>query len=156
MIIQSDIDGLYTKNTDMGSRTNLVSLVKKITPEIEKMADGTARHVSVGGMATKIEAAKIATHAGISLVIANGREKDIILRIISGEDVGTLFLSSPDKLDAKKHWIAYTSKSKGRVIVDSGAKEALIHRGKSLLSSGIVGLEGDFKPYNFFYIKSFK
>ena len=146
LIILSDIDGLYTRNPATGSRTDLVSLVKKITPEIEKMADGTARHVSVGGMATKIEAAKIATHAGISLVIANGREKDIILRIIRGEDIGTLFLSNPDKLDAKKHWIAYTSKSKGKVIVDNGAKEALIHRGKSLLSSGIVSLEGDFEP----------
>ena len=70
------MEGIYRRNAAAGSKTDLVSLVKKITPEIEKMADGTARHVSVGGMATKIEAAKIATHAGISLVIANGREKD--------------------------------------------------------------------------------
>jgi len=149
LIILSDIDGLYTKNPAQGEKANLVSLVKKITPEIEKMADGTAMrgaaNVSVGGMATKIEAAKIATHAGISLVIANGREKDIILRIVKGEDIGTLFLSSPDKLVAKKHWIAYTSKSRGKIIVDTGAMDALIHRGRSLLSSGIMDLEGSFE-----------
>lgn len=146
LIILSDIDGLYARNPVTGVRTSLVSLVKKITPEIENMADGTNRHVSVGGMATKIEAARIATHAGIYLVIANGKEKDVILRIIRGGEIGTLFLSSPDKLDAKKHWIAYTSKSKGKIIVDTGAKDALLHRGKSLLSSGIVGLEGSFEP----------
>ncbi|MBI5124594.1 MAG: glutamate 5-kinase, partial [Candidatus Omnitrophica bacterium] len=93
---------------------------------------------------SKLDAVKKAAVSGMECVIANGKTKDILLDIIEGKSVGTRFLSSGTKFLAKKRWIAFSSKPKGTVIVDSGAKEALVHKNKSLLSSGIAGLEGSF------------
>lgn len=95
-------------------------------------------------MATKITAASIAVNAGIPLMIAHGAEEHIIRRLTGGEDVGTLFLPIEMKPHLRKKWIAFGSHVGGKVIVDDGAREALIHKGKSLLPSGIVAVEGSF------------
>jgi glutamate 5-kinase len=137
LIILSDVDGLFDKDK------NVVRMVDEITPQIKALACPTNKKTCVGGMITKIEAAKIAMDSGIPCVIANGRRQDIILSVINEpEKYGTLF--SPKKgLAARERWIAFGTKPKGKILVDDGAKRALINK-KSLLSVGIVSLEGNF------------
>jgi len=139
LIILSDIDGLMDKE-----KKSLVRIVDKITPQIRKMASGAARETSVGGMVTKIEAAKIAVESGIPCVIANGRRKDIILSVVKEpQNHGTLFL--PKKgLRERQRWIAFGTKPKGKIKVDDGAKNALLNK-KSLLCVGVVDSEGSFE-----------
>jgi glutamate 5-kinase len=97
-------------------------------------------------MRTKLEAAEKASDYGVVTVIANGRERGVVERILDGEDLGTVVLpkGGHDRLTAKKHWMAYTLRPVGAILVDAGAKEALIEKGKSLLPSGVRGIEGDF------------
>jgi glutamate 5-kinase len=96
-------------------------------------------------MITKLEAAKIATSSGIKTIIANGREKRTILRILKGEKIGTVFLPKEKIEEARKRWIAFGKKIRGKIYIDDGAKEAILNKGKSLLSVGIIKIEGDFK-----------
>lgn len=140
LVLLSDVDGLYrTKKND------IISVVEQLTDEIKKLAKGTDKKlISRGGMISKLEAAEIVTHAGIPCVIANGKTKDILTKILDGLDVGTLFLPRKDKLIARDRWIAFGAKTKGKIIVDDGAKEALIKKSKSLLCPGVVDLEGKF------------
>ncbi|RKY39875.1 MAG: glutamate 5-kinase [Candidatus Omnitrophota bacterium] len=138
LLILSDVEGFYSEGR------KVVSVVERITPAIERMVFEQEEGLSKGGMASKLQAAKIATRAGIPTLIANGREKGIVKQIIEGRKKGTLFLAQK-KLPARKSWIAFSSLPSGEVIVDKGAKEALLKKGKSLLSSGIVGTKGRFK-----------
>ena len=139
LIILSDIDGLMDEN-----RKTVIRLVDDITPEIKSLASPSDKLTSVGGMITKIEAAKIAVDSGIPCVIANGRKKDIIFSAINQpEKAGTLFISKKS-LNSRKRWIAFSTKPKGKVIVDEGAKNALINK-KSLLSVGVYAIEGAFE-----------
>lgn len=139
LIILSDVDGFMDKEG------RVIRVIDKITPQIKALACSTTKKTCVGGMVTKLEAVKIAIDAGIPCVIANGRSKDIISALISQPDDGrgTLFVSGKG-LSAKKHWIAFGSKPKGRIIVDDGAKNALLNK-KSLLSIGVAGIEGNFE-----------
>ena len=138
LVILSDVDGLLDKDK------KVIKVVDKITPQIEKLACPTENKTCVGGMITKIEAAKIAMDSGIPCVIANGRSKDIILSVIKEpEKYGTLFL--PKKgLAARERWIAFGTKPKGKISVDDGARRALLNK-KSLLSVGVTGLQGNFE-----------
>ncbi len=140
LIILSDVDGLHDQK-----KKRIIATVEKIDSRILSLAQGTASPTSVGGMITKVEAARITTSTGIPCVIANGKTQNVLSKIIRNDDVGTLFPSRTDRLVAKKCWIVFSSQSRGKVIVDPGAKDALIKKGKSLLPSGIVGLEGKFK-----------
>lgn len=141
LVILSDVDGLLLKD-----KKTPVSIVEEITPQIKALARPTGRNTSVGGMISKIESAKIAVDSGIPCVIANGRQQDILLSILrKAEQTGTLFLPKKVTLAAKKRWIAFGTKSKGKIVVDEGAKKALINK-KSLLSVGILGAEGAFEP----------
>lgn len=138
LIILSDVDGLLNQDK------KIIPLVEDITPEISSLACPTKKENCVGGMITKIEAAKIAMGSGIPCVIANGHRKHIIFSVIDEpEKNGTLFISKK-YLTAKKHWIAFGTKTKGNIFVDEGAKKALINK-KSLLSVGIVSCEGSFE-----------
>lgn len=142
LIILSDVDGFY-KIKD--GHKDIISEVADINKETEAFASGTnKRHISKGGMITKLEAAKISTNSGIPCVVANGRTSNIILKIIKGENVGTLFIGKPKIVVAKKQWLAFGTKPKARLIVDEGAREALINKGKSLLYPGIIGVVGNF------------
>lgn len=138
LIILSDIDGLLDKDK------SVVRVVEEITPQIKALACPTDKKTCVGGMVTKIEAAKISVDSGIPCVIANGRQKDIISSIIEEPlKYGTTFLPKGG-LAARKRWIAFGVKPKGKIMVDDGAKRALLNR-KSLLSVGVVGVDGDFE-----------
>ena len=140
----------------LDGKGEIIDIVKEITAEIEKLACGTTKEASVGGMATKIKAASVVTDAGIPLVIANGRDEDILIKVISGENVGTLFIPKLNKMTARKRWIAFSTRPKGAVVVDSGAKRALAEKEKSLLSSGIIGVEGKYEATDIISIKDDK
>ncbi|HAP66651.1 MAG TPA: glutamate 5-kinase [Nitrospinae bacterium] len=145
LIILSDVKGLYSADPKLDPTAELIPVVEKITNEIEVMAGDSRSATGVGGMVTKIQAAKRLSHSGIPTVIVDGKVNGIIEAVIKGEEVGTLFLPEEDKLGSKKYWIAYTLKSKGKIKVDDGAKNVLIADGKSLLPSGVVEIEGKFK-----------
>jgi len=138
LILLTDVDGLLDRD---GS---LVRIVDDISPKIFKLARASRCELGVGGMITKLEAAKDVAALGIECVIANGLKKDILLKVMEGETAGTIFRSRTAKHVARKRWIAYSSKPKGTIIVDDGAKEALIKGNKSLLASGITDVAGDF------------
>ena len=110
------------------------------------MASEAGSIFGTGGMITKLEAAKMATAAGTSMVLMNGSEPSCIQQIFTGQAVGTVFLSSHQAaISSRKRWIAYGPQVSGELMVDSGAERALIKQGKSLLPSGIVELSGDFE-----------
>jgi glutamate 5-kinase len=142
LVLLSDIDGLYSAPPNQKDAV-FIPQVKEITPEIEAMAGKPVSGVGSGGMITKIEAAKIALGAGCNMVIASGHAEHPLKRIMGGERV-TWFVASASPLQARKRWIAGSLQPVGRLVVDDGAKGALL-RGKSLLPAGvrdIVGLFG--------------
>jgi glutamate 5-kinase len=122
----------------------LMHTVEAITPEIESLAGGTLSSTAVGGMISKIQAAKIVARAGIPLVIAPGRGADTIERVVSGEEEGTLFIPHARRLASRKRWIAFFHRPRGTIYVDEGARKALREQGKSLLPPGVARSEGDF------------
>src|SRR5208283_5468269 len=115
-----------------------IPVIEKIDSALEKIARGTDSETAVGGMASKVQAAKIAVRSGIPLVIASGKKKQVLAKILAGEDEGTLFVPQPTKLQGRKRWIAFFHHPKGALIVDDGAKLALREKGKSLLPPGVA------------------
>ncbi|MBU1207523.1 MAG: glutamate 5-kinase [Proteobacteria bacterium] len=144
LIILSDIDGLYDGDPRLSKDAKLIPLVRQVTAEMEKKASGTLSPISIGGMVTKLQAARKAALFGVPMILANGMVEGIIGRIFQAEDVGTLFTSEVNKLNSRKHWIAFTLEPQGRIIVDNGAKKAILQKGKSLLPSGVLATEGEF------------
>ncbi len=138
LIILTNVDGLM----DMSSG-RLIEKVEDIA-SVTAHARTVNNQFTIGGMATKLEAARIANEAGIPTVIANGRKKGIVSRIVKGGSEGTIFVPGRKKHPARKRWIANVKRCQGRIIVDDGAREALLYRGKSLLACGITGVQGEF------------
>ena len=144
LILLSDVEGFYLHFAKEAPER--LDQVEAITPEMEQHVSDRKGPLSRGGMASKLLSAKIATQAGISVVIANGRTTDVLLRILEGEEgLGTLFIPKKKRLGFRRSWIAFQAPSTGRLVVDEGAKQALVHQGKSLLPSGIKRLEGKFQ-----------
>jgi glutamate 5-kinase len=137
LIILSHVEGL------LDDQKRVVTTVTEIR-EIESLAHGTDRLTSVGGMKSKIEAAKIATRAGIPLVIANGNRAHVVRDVLAGEEVGTIFVPHKNKLASRKRWIAFFQHPAGKVVVDEGARLALSVNSKSLLAKGVVSTDGKF------------
>lgn len=144
ILLLTDIDGFYDGDPRKNKNAKRISVVETINEEIEGLAGNVGSKFGSGGMITKITAARIAVNAGIPLMIGHGAEDNILRRLTSGEDVGTLFLPVEMKPHLRKSWIAFGSHVGGRIIIDDGAKEALLHKGKSLLPSGVTAVEGDF------------
>lgn len=140
----TDIDGLYTKDPRTNSDADFIPMVSTIGEDIKKIAGDIPGALGTGGMLSKINAAKKVTAAGVPMVIANGGRPDVLKKLFSGKDVGTFFTPKKKKLKSRKCWIAFTLKPKGVIRIDDGAAEAILNRGKSLLPSGIVGVEGEF------------
>ncbi|MFB3882191.1 MAG: glutamate 5-kinase [Armatimonadota bacterium] len=141
----SDVAGYFDGDPHHNRDAKLIPTVTEITSEMEARAADSAGTAGRGGMRTKVESAKLAMNAGVIMVIAAGRERDVIRRIMVGEDVGTIFVPKSAKMRARKRWIAYAAVPRGRVVVDEGAAKALLDDGKSLLPVGVVGVEGDFE-----------
>jgi glutamate 5-kinase len=142
LVILTTVDGVLENFGKANPKT--ISVIEKIDAGIEKLAGGTSSETAVGGMKSKIEAAKIVVRSGISLVIASGKKKDVLAQILGGEDEGTLFVAQPTRLPGRKRWIAFYHHPKGALFVDNGAKKALREDGKSLLPPGVARCEGGF------------
>lgn len=146
--ILSDIEGLCrTYDKDKKTHSDLIKKVEKITPEIRIIASGTDSAYCIGGMESKIEAIKIATNVGIPVVLASGSNLTLKIDFVNPEQSdGTFFaVDSNFNLKAsKKHWIAFGAQSKGKIVIDEGAKKAILDTPASLLSQGIVEIVGDF------------
>ncbi|KAA3619720.1 MAG: glutamate 5-kinase [Calditrichaeota bacterium] len=143
LVFLSDVDGLHERNgTKLGKR---IRCIETITPEIEILAGKSASAHSRGGMITKIEGARIATEGGADTYIANGREENILARLLADEDVGTHFIPQARWRDSRKRWIGMSSAVNGTIVVDDGASNALMSSKKSLLAAGIVRAFGQFQ-----------
>ena len=142
LVILTTVDGVIENFGKSNPKT--IPLIEHIDGAIEKLAGGTDSATAVGGMKSKVEAAKIAVRSGIPLVIASGRKKNLLARVVAAEEEGTLFVPQPTKLQGRKRWIAFFHHPKGTLYVDEGAKMALRENGKSLLPPGVARCEGDF------------
>jgi glutamate 5-kinase len=144
LLILTTVDGVLENFGKANPRT--IPLIEHVDTALEESAGGTDSTTAVGGMASKIQAAKIAMRSGIPLVIASGRKKRVLARVLAGEEEGTLFVPQPTRLKGRKRWIAFFHHPKGTLFVDAGARKALREAGKSLLPPGITRCEGDFAP----------
>lgn len=145
LVILTDVDGLHVERpTASQPKPPLFELIDDITPEIENAARGSSNAFGRGGMITKLEAARSAAHSGAATVLCNGAAKDVLTRLAGGELRGTLVLPG-ERLASKKHWLTYTSRTQGQLVVDAGAAAALVERGRSLLPAGILEVRGRFR-----------
>jgi len=145
LILLTSVPGLYSERPSRGSGGQVLDVVERVDERIESLAYDDRAPLGVGGMKSKIEAARATTEAGEAVLIADGRAPDVIRRAMAGEAVGTLFLPQAGRLSSYKQWIRFTSRPRGAVQVDAGARAALVERGKSLLPSGIIATEGGFQ-----------
>lgn len=145
LILLSDVAGLYTADPHVDSRAELIPKVEKIDAHIEQLAKGAGGGQGTGGMATKVEAAKLAADSGVAVVIADGRLTEVVSRLVQGESVGTFFPPTTTRLESRKRWMVSGLASRGKVIVDAGAAAALKKGKGSLLPAGIKGVEGEFR-----------
>jgi len=145
LMILTDINGLYTCDPHNDPDARLIPRVEKIDADIEGMAADTAGNCGTGGMATKIQAARLATASGVTVVIAGGREADVITRLASGEPIGTIFPPPGSRLESRKRWMASGLSVRGKLTVDAGAAIALKEQNRSLLAAGIRYFQGNFQ-----------
>jgi glutamate 5-kinase len=142
LVILTDVDGLYDGDPKQGGK--LIPEVRDIEREAAPVAGGSGSTVGTGGMASKVQAAKIAGRFGVPTVVASGRRARPVCSIVEGEEAGTIFWPTVGRLQSRKQWIAYALKPAGSVRVDDGARRALTDGKKSLLPSGVTAVEGDF------------
>lgn len=139
LVLLSDVEGFFQQG-------QMIERIDSLTDEHFAAVHSNQRATTKGGMRSKLEAARIVGHNGIPMVIASGKRKEALTDVLSGKSVGTLFVPPADRLSSKKWWIAFSLRlPKGRVIIDPGAQEAVLQRGKSLLASGILSVEGRFE-----------
>ena len=140
LFILSNIPGLI----DMQGTGSVIPCVAAITPEIEAMAQGTSQTTSVGGMISKLSAAKIAQRAGCGVLIGSGHDSELFDKLLAGQEIGTYFEPSDLPVKSHKRWIAIQDHTHGSITIDSGAVTAILERGKSLLAAGITEYKDDF------------
>lgn len=143
LVVLTTVEGVIENFGKANPKT--LSVIEQIDGTIESLAGGTDSVTAVGGMRSKIDAAKIVVRSGIPLVIASGRKQNMLARVLSGDDEGTLFVPQPNRLQGRKRWIAFFHHPKGALFVDEGAKKALREGGKSLLPPGVIRCEGEFE-----------
>lgn len=144
LIILTDIEGLYDRDPKKDTGARLVAVVEDVDSLDSEWLSGEGSVLGTGGIRSKCEAARKAAHFGAATVVANGFTPNVVKRILEGEEIGTLFLPREDRLTSRKHWIAFSTRPTGRVIVDDGARDALLKGKKSLLPSGIHDVDGTF------------
>ena len=143
LILLTDTNGLYSSNPKKNKQARLIQVIKEDKFDSTVISD-TSEEISFGGMKSKIEASLEVSKFGIPTIIANGTSKDELRRIFNYEDVGTVIMPSSKKIKNRKKWIGIGPKSSGRLIIDQGASDAIIQKGKSLLPSGVLKVEGKF------------
>ena len=145
LIILSDVDGLYDKNPARHTDATLIKRVDAITEDLEALADDTITETTIGGMKTKLDAARIACAAGVRTIITNGRHPNIIGNVLNGSAPSTTFAPAQDALSHRKRWIAFGRTTRGSIQIDAGAVRAVLEQGKSLLAAGITDVTGAFE-----------
>jgi glutamate 5-kinase len=145
LVILSDVDGLYSDDPSRNTGAELIPVVENVSAGIERLAKESSGELGTGGMITKIQAAKRCANWGIGMVITNGNAPRALRNVLSGSFRGTLFLPAGTRLNVRKKWIGFVSHPRGAVIIDDGAKAALVLRHTSLLPSGVVDVSGEFK-----------
>jgi glutamate 5-kinase len=147
LVILTDVDGLWRNPPASGARRaaspEIFDVIESVTPEVERAAQGANSAFGRGGMITKLEAAQAAARGGASTVLCNGLAKDVLLKVAAGEHVGTLFQAG-QRLASRKHWLAFTMRTRGELVIDDGAAAAVVQRGKSLLPAGVQEVRGKF------------
>ncbi|MDD5758305.1 MAG: glutamate 5-kinase [Desulfobulbaceae bacterium] len=141
----TDVDGLYSGNPASDPSARLLNTVAQVNDEVLAMAGHVAGALGTGGMRSKIMAARMVSARGGSSCICHGRQPGTLKRLFAGEPVGTFFLPQEEKMQSRKHWIAYTLRPKGFLVLDDGAARAVVGGGKSLLPSGILETRGTFR-----------
>lgn len=144
LVLLSDVDGLFDGDP-RAPGSKLIPTVNKLDASISNLVRDSVTGLSKGGMASKLEAARIATTAGENVIIANGRVPGNLAKIAAGELIGTLFLAQGQALRSFKRWIGFTAQPRGVLTLDAGAREAVEKKGKSLLAIGVVEATGKFK-----------
>jgi glutamate 5-kinase len=142
LVILTTVDGVIENFGKPNPRT--MARIDSIDAHVERQVGGTNSATAIGGMASKIQAAKIVVRSGIPLVIASGRKKDVLQHLLAGAEEGTLVVPQPNKLRGRKRWIAFFHHPQGALFVDEGAKKALREKGKSLLPPGVARCDGEF------------
>lgn len=145
LINLSDVEGLYDAGETGKHTSSRIGLVEEVSLKHHHLVHDDTKGVTKGGMKSKLKAAEMTTRAGIPMVIANGKRKGILSEILSGEDVGTLFLPRLQQMSARERWIAFTSKVEGAIIIDPGAALAITQNKKSLLPKGILNIQDHFE-----------
>lgn len=140
----TDLDGLYDRDPRKNDDAVLLPLVDEVTPAVLESA-GSGGPMGTGGMLTKVRAAGRLAESGLASLIANGRSRDVLERILAGEELGTFFRPAKKHRPLRKHWLAFAARPKGRLTLDRGAVAALVRGGRSLLPSGIASVEGQFE-----------
>ena len=143
LVILSDIEGVYTANPAAHPDARLIEEIAELTPTVMALAGSAGSKLGTGGMVTKLEAARVAMSAGVTMVIASGREEGTLRRVLAGETVGTVFPAKESHLRVRKSWLAFGKRLAGDVVVDAGCAAALA-QGSSLLAAGISSIEGEF------------
>jgi glutamate 5-kinase len=144
LVLLTNVDGLYSDDPRTNSDAKLVATVPNIDRSVTELAANTKSALGTGGMKSKLRAARLATAAGESVVMANGSLDGILDRVFAGEPVGTLFLPHGDDVPAWKRWLGFTARPKGTLRIDEGASRAVVEQGKSLLPVGVTAVEGEF------------
>ena len=146
LVILTDRDGLLDEDPRNG-KGKRIPVVREINDRIRRVAGAReGSRFGIGGMATKLAAARIVTESGVSMVIAHGRRPGLLDDVLAGADVGTWFPPQVGRMRARKRWIAFTRDTSGGIVVDAGAADALVNHGRSLLAVGVVDVRGDFRP----------
>jgi glutamate 5-kinase len=144
LIILSDIAGLYDGDPSQAG-AKLVSTVSRIDAQVLSYVRDKKTGLSKGGMASKLESARIVTTAGENLIIASGREANVLQRLMAGEELGTLFVAQGKAISPYKRWLGFSAQARGRLVVDAGARKAIVEQGRSLLAAGVVDVQGTFQ-----------
>jgi glutamate 5-kinase len=145
LIILSNIDGLYNCDPRKNPNPELIEEVRNLSESVRKMCGGASAETSVGGMKSKVEAARIATLSGIGMILANGEQKHILKRIFESDARCTYFHPKEEAINGRKRWIAFGTAPHGKIRIDEGARNAVIEKYRSLLPSGVTGVIGKFE-----------
>lgn len=145
LVMLGEVEGLYTADPNLDPGARLITTVERFDEEIETMGGPSWGNKGRGGMTTKLDAARLATASSVSVVIANGRQPDVLIKLAEGESIGTSFPSTTSKMESRKRWMLSGLSTKGEIVVDQGAVDALRQRGRSLLPAGVTEILGSFE-----------
>ncbi len=143
LVLLSDIDGFYSADPKTDPQATLIPTVERVEDRLFELAKGKGSAFSLGGMESKLHAARVATASGVAVIIARGKSADLAA-IFAGEEVGTYFVPAARRIRGRRKWIAFNPRIAGRLVIDAGGGRALVQGGKSLLPAGITAVEGRF------------